>query len=1204
MAEWCKVPGTSAPSRGSVTAVRERQKGVFRLARSTLSDRSRAVFSYVSIEKSDDQNFEEFAAVAGVADYQGECDDDEIARSGTMRTSTMHSDEWLERFSAKLNEKYGLRIESHPRKVKYRFGRGEHRGAKFRDVLPVGIGGENGEIKSNWIPVRVTCEDTAVAQDAEGAGRGHRLSPGGGGFQEIGFSGAKLRRTSDGCWGAKITYFANVGFDQPEQLEKETVAAWSSGVVLYEAVEDVDWMASAGSLPIHEMQGATAAVLDAPVPQPDDALNQERAFEQLDPPLGAWEIMTENPWANDAWEGPALEDAPMDPEMDFVRGDMRQWNFRDTESGRPYLKPSGFAVNKGDKGALAERHCKQLAFSAEVQELSDDEACRRPMCGGPASVDAARECTDESAVEAAGHLRRSVCASLARPTTSRLTKLLVTPREFKDLIEIDVFEEYTANGTRVSFLNLADVAGRHAPPYRAFMDQARNDMACVREQLIARRVHSEFSSVEQHLHSGRCERAGGVWKEPWRRACYDMQLIAESDVDIGPSGDAGRPRGRSICLNYQGQKIFAAPEQLCWATPEDVLAATSPGVPQRTWRMRSASSTGQGSPTRTHVGGRLGTRGSEGQADAEDKQSEKSDAPIAAAPVPEPEPMTTEIDDWNEREEELEAKSALLSDGRNCEARDWPWIRYLTERSGQIEIAHAAKAEGMSVSKILEKQLGQRKGKPGRRVLEERGVPKHLEEALDEAKLKEWSSLRHHITVELLSAKLVLELPRHAQVIPTRFAFMDKNEATRTDASNLPVKLKATLVALGNLEKGSNYRRDASTGSLLAQHVALAWAASGSLLRATAPIDGAGDAARGWWKRSRKSLLASKWKVSTLASALFYLLHGGELVGMCATRVDDVSMAGTAFVSTDSARAKVQDVALQRGEDGDATALKTEPFCSQRGRVVGLMAPPDENGNAKTCVMEWKSQIEKRVCPSTLAAETHALAKGTVMVDWLRAVLLESRDPEIHVAEWASRATEIHAQWMCDARNAVDHPNKDGGAPQDKRAGIELAALKQLLARGGGELRWVDTSVTLAGDALDDEVLQRVLYSSEYNTNASTEMMEFKGRKAAMRRDLKMRRPSPRAGSVGGPAELKTVTADEVGDLKAVSGLRGLLSEGLGDRPEEHTVEASFPSLRHLSLGNGEGGKAAAAAQASGGVLRFVELRYPSLQASARPARP
>ena len=131
------------------------------------------------------------------------------------------------------------------------------------------------------------------------------------------------------------------------------------------------------------------------------------------------------------------------------------------------------------------------------------------------------------------------------------------------MIETDVFEEYTANGTRVSFLNIVcdgtgyqvvapirygggnptgkeifeDLMSRWVAwagmRYRCFMDQGRNNMAQVRTQLIERGVHCEFTSLEQHHHLGRCERAGGVWKEIWRRVCFDQQLMSEGDVDVG-----------------------------------------------------------------------------------------------------------------------------------------------------------------------------------------------------------------------------------------------------------------------------------------------------------------------------------------------------------------------------------------------------------------------------------------------------------------------------------------------------------------------------------------------------------------------------------------------------------------------------------------------------------------------------------------------
>ncbi len=65
------------------------------------------------------------------------------------------------------------------------------------------------------------------------------------------------------------------------------------------------------------------------------------------------------------------------------------------------------------------------------------------------------------------------------------------------------------------------------------MDQARNNFAHVRTQLIERGMHFEFTSLEQHHHLGRCERARGVWKEVWRRVCFDQQMLPMDDEEVG-----------------------------------------------------------------------------------------------------------------------------------------------------------------------------------------------------------------------------------------------------------------------------------------------------------------------------------------------------------------------------------------------------------------------------------------------------------------------------------------------------------------------------------------------------------------------------------------------------------------------------------------------------------------------------------------------
>ncbi len=96
-------------------------------------------------------------------------------------------------------------------------------------------------------------------------------------------------------------------------------------------------------------------------------------------------------------------------------------------------------------------------------------------------------------------------------------------------------------------------------------------------------------------------------------------------------------------------------------------------------------------------------------------------------------------------------------------------------------------------------------------------------------------------------------------------------------------------------------------------------------------------------------------------------------------------------LATDSSHANVSDAVLHYGADGEVDQVTVEPFRSQKGRVLGISSPIEKDGSMNVYVMEWESQVEKRVCRSTLAAETYALATGVEAADWLRVLLLESR---------------------------------------------------------------------------------------------------------------------------------------------------------------------------------------------------------------------
>ena len=162
-------------------------------------------------------------------------------------------------------------------------------------------------------------------------------------------------------------------------------------------------------------------------------------------------------------------------------------------------------------------------------------------------------------------------------------------------------------------------------------------------------------------------------------------------------------------------------------------------------------------------------------------------------------------------------------------ARYRAWKRFLVERSGPMQIALSA------VSERGGKLHAKAKAKAGRRELKERELPKYLMPKLAQAKLKEWAGWTHYESVEILPPKEVHRLPRYVQAVPTRFVVTDRNETLRTKTNQLPVDLKARLVVLGNLEKDVTFRRDAPTGSLLAQQLVMAWAASGGGDEKTGP---------------------------------------------------------------------------------------------------------------------------------------------------------------------------------------------------------------------------------------------------------------------------------------------------------------------------------------------------------------------------------
>ena len=233
-------------------------------------------------------------------------------------------------------------------------------------------------------------------------------------------------------------------------------------------------------------------------------------------------------------------------------------------------------------------------------------------------------------------------------------------------------------------------------------------------------------------------------------------------------------------------------------------------------------------------------------------------------------------------------------------------------------------------------------------------------------------------------------------------------------------------------------------------------------------------------------------------------------------------------MASDSSHANVKDVVVK--DDG---AVQAEPFRSQKGLVCGLSSPQVAGESAvQVYVLEWKSQLERRVCRSTLAAETYALATGAEHADWLKALLCESRSAEFCVGDWEALTSRVRSRWLVDAKSVSDHLSKDVGVPTDKRLAIEMMALKQLLRRGGekfgDQLEWIDTTVQPADvltKSMDFDLLKRIMEENRYESVATVQAQAGKKRKAELRQ-------ARRHGEKAGPfADIEVEKGDLAGTL-------------------------------------------------------------------------
>ena len=131
--------------------------------------------------------------------------------------------------------------------------------------------------------------------------------------------------------------------------------------------------------------------------------------------------------------------------------------------------------------------------------------------------------------------------------------------------------------------------------------------------------------------------------------------------------------------------------------------------------------------------------------------------------------------------------------------------------------------------------------------------------------------------------------------------------------------------------------------------------------------------------------------------------------------------------------------------------------------VVAVDKRALQNEKGKFSLLHWQSKGCRRACRSTFAGETMACSDAVECGLFLRGLLISMKIGRLVREEECGRFTDFHC--ITDCKSLYDHVHREGTpkAPADKRLAIDLAALRQVLAREA-RLQWE----ALHGASADD----------------------------------------------------------------------------------------------------------------------------------------
>jgi hypothetical protein len=166
--------------------------------------------------------------------------------------------------------------------------------------------------------------------------------------------------------------------------------------------------------------------------------------------------------------------------------------------------------------------------------------------------------------------------------------------------------------------------------------------------------------------------------------------------------------------------------------------------------------------------------------------------------------------------------------------------------------------------------------------------------------------------------------------------------------------------------------------------------------------------------------------------------------------------------------------------------------------------------------IQYGSNLIRRLCRSTLHAETQAMQAATEEGWKIRATIAELRGIK-HSRDWEkSSSNTVKHLWLTDCRSLKDHLTSPTlGRVTDKRLDIDLAALRQDLWNYQGsdvehlsdekfhdKIRWIDTSCMLVDcmtKSMNPKLLVEALDTSIIDLRPTAKSTEMKNKKKSQR---------------------------------------------------------------------------------------------------------